>query len=281
MAKLVKFLEGGPLVSANDTLNDALQDGTMEPPTATSFALSAPDGARIVFHGDFTISGGVITGGTATGFDLFLGSTKVMKATGAAVSYADLASAIADASSRSVSPRSTTTSTAAQRSGDRTRRTSSKAGWAESSSAGTATTTLLTFEGFTLAKGGDGDDVLVGNGESRLLGGEGEDIFTAWGPDGGDFLKGGDFFKDFTVKDDVVALHPSFFEGPPEGHLAASYFNVGKAAETADHHVIYNKKTGILYWDEDGLGGAAQVQVARLPDHLKLKADNIFLGDFV
>ena len=140
---------------------------------------------------------------------------------------------------------------------------------------------ILTFKGLTLAKGGAGDDVLVGNGESRLVGGKGEDIFTAWGPDGGDFLKGGDFFKDFSVKDDVVALHPSSFEGPPEGHLANSYFHVGKAAETADHRVIYDKKTGILYWDADGSGIGAQVQIARLPDHLKLKADNIFFGDFV
>ena len=136
---------------------------------------------------------------------------------------------------------------------------------------------ILTFKGLTLAKGGAGDDVLVGNGESRLVGGKGEDIFTAWGPDGGDFLKGGDFFKDFSVKDDVVALHPSFFEGPPEGHLANSYFHVGKAAETADHRVIYDKKTGILYWDADGSGIGAQEQIARLPDHLKLKADNIYL----
>ncbi len=252
----------------------------MEPPTATSFALSAPDGARIVFHGNFTISGGVITGGTATGFDLFLGSTKVTKATGAAVSYADLASAIADASTFGLTAFNGHFNSGATIKG------SNEDDFLEAGVGGKllgrdGNDYILTFKGLTLAKGGDGDDTLVGNGESRLVGGKGEDIFTAWGPDGGDFLKGGDFFKDFSVKDDVVALHPSVFEGPPEGHLADSYFNIGKAAETADHHVIYNKKTGILYWDEDGLGGVAQVQVARLPDHLKLKADNIFFGDFV
>src|SRR6188508_1485768 len=99
MAKLVKFLEGRPLVGAWGELYDVVREGTMGPPTETSFTLSTPDGTRIVFQGDFTVSGGVITGGTASGFELFLGSTKVIKATGAAVSYADLASAIADAAS--------------------------------------------------------------------------------------------------------------------------------------------------------------------------------------
>ena len=80
MAKLVKFLEGGPLVGAWGELYEVLREGTMGPPTETGFTLSTPDGTRIVFHGDFTINGGVITDGTATGFDLFLGSTKLMKA---------------------------------------------------------------------------------------------------------------------------------------------------------------------------------------------------------
>ena len=32
--------------------------------------------------------------------------------------------------------------------------------------------------------------------------------------------------------------------------------------------------------DDDGSGIQAQVQVAILPDHLKMKADNIFVADF-
>ena len=280
MAKLVKFLEGQPLVWATDTLYDALQEGTMGSPTESSFVLSAPNGARIVFQGNFTISGGVVTGGTATGFDLYLGSTKVMKASGATASYADLVAAIAEAATFELGAFNDLFVSGAKVVG------SNEDDFLSGAVGGKllgrdGDDYIATGLGLTTAKGGDGNDVLVGNGESRLLGGKGEDIFTAWGPDGGDFLKGGDFFKDFSVKDDVVALHPSFYEGPPEGHLADSYFNVGKAAETADHHVIYDKKTGILYWDADGSGVGAQEQVARLPDHLKLKADNIFFGDYV
>ena len=278
MAKLVKFLEGGPLVRATDALYDALQEGTMSVPTESGFVLTAPNGARIVFQGNFAISGGVITGGTATGFELYLGSTKVMKASGFAIGHADLASAIADAATFFGNNEFGTLFFSGA-----TIKGSNDDDFLASTAGGKllgrdGNDYLSTGQGLTIVKGGDGDDIVVGNGESRLSGGKGDDIFVPWADNN---PSGNDYFKDFSAKDDVVALHPGVYNGLSEGHLADSYFNVGKAAETADHHVIYDKKTGSLYWDPDGSGVGAQVQIARLPDHLKLKADNIFMGDFV
>ena len=80
---------------------------------------------------------------------------------------------------------------------------------------------------------------------SKLTGGEGgDDIFV--------FLAipraAAHRVRDFSVKDDVVALDPSQFDDVPVGHLPDTYFHVGKAAKTADHHVLYNRQTGALSW---------------------------------
>jgi len=41
--------------------------------------------------------------------------------------------------------------------------------------------------------------------------------------------------------------------------------------------VIYNKKNGILYYDADGAGGGAQVEIAKLAKNLKVTDKDFFV----
>lgn len=68
----------------------------------------------------------------------------------------------------------------------------------------------------------------------------------------------------------------SAFAASSRGTLKAAAFTVGLAAKTADHHLIYDKASGALYYDADGVGGAAQVQIAVL-----LGKPTIDAADFV
>ena len=54
-------------------------------------------------------------------------------------------------------------------------------------------------------------------------------------------------------------------------------FVVGDHALTKDQHVIYDKAKGILYWDEDGSGAKAAVQLATLPKKLLMTAAEFFV----
>jgi Ca2+-binding RTX toxin-like protein len=52
---------------------------------------------------------------------------------------------------------------------------------------------------------------------------------------------------------------------------------IGTSATTASQRFIYNKTTGALFFDADGLGGAAQVQLATLNPGLTLTKADIFV----
>ena len=59
--------------------------------------------------------------------------------------------------------------------------------------------------------------------------------------------------------------------------LGVGEFGFGTKATTASQHLIYNSGTGALFYDADGLGGAAQVQIAALTLHPVLAAGDIIL----
>ena len=79
-----------------------------------------------------------------------------------------------------------------------------------------------------------------------------------------------DTITDFSVAADLIGLDHAIFSALGAGNLAASAFTVGAAATTAAQHIIYNAATGALYYDPDGLGGAAQTQFATLTTGLAL-----------
>ncbi|MFN7594119.1 MAG: calcium-binding protein, partial [bacterium] len=111
--------------------------------------------------------------------------------------------------------------------------------------------------------GNMGHDTLNGGfGNDSLIGGAGNDQFifnTALGETNIDTLYGYNATNDTILLDDAVftAL------GPP-GILAAGAFTTGTEATDADHRIIYHGTSGALFYDADGLGGAAAVQFATL-----------------
>ncbi|MBR8828338.1 MAG: hypothetical protein DSM107014_10655 [Gomphosphaeria aponina SAG 52.96 = DSM 107014] len=59
--------------------------------------------------------------------------------------------------------------------------------------------------------------------------------------------------------------------------MPSSQFVLGTAALDADDRFIYNKAGGALFYDVDGLGGTAQVQIATLTGAPTLAASNIHI----
>jgi uncharacterized delta-60 repeat protein len=119
--------------------------------------------------------------------------------------------------------------------------------------------------------GGYGKDTLIGgNGNDFIDGGFGKDILTG-GP-GNDVFNFSthlsqtfniDTIADFTAGDDVIQLDRSIFtEIRIDGVLSESLFCRGSAATQADDRIIYDQTTGALYYDADGAGINAAVQIA-------------------
>jgi Ca2+-binding RTX toxin-like protein len=111
--------------------------------------------------------------------------------------------------------------------------------------------------------GGFGNDTLSGGaGNDCLIGGAGDDQFifnTALGETNVDAIRG------YSATNDTILLDDAVFTvlGPP-GILAAGAFTTGTEATDADHRIIYHGTSGALFYDADGLGGAAAVQFATL-----------------
>lgn len=116
--------------------------------------------------------------------------------------------------------------------------------------------------------GNAGNDWLDGGkGNDKLIGGSGADtfVFNASGS------KNVDKIRDFEHNMDTIALGHTVFTGAgPVGELLDSAYWEGSRAHDANDHVIYNPATGAVYYDPDGTGRAAQVQVAmvQLGTHL-------------
>ena len=57
-------------------------------------------------------------------------------------------------------------------------------------------------------------------------------------------------------------------------------FVVGEEALTAEQHIIYDDQSGKLYWDEDGVGGAGKILLARVSGDVGLSAANFIVDDY-
>ncbi|MGO4705434.1 hypothetical protein AB4072_06615 [Microvirga sp. 2MCAF38] len=138
--------------------------------------------------------------------------------------------------------------------------------------------------------GGAGNDRLMGNGGAdRLIGGLGADTLS--GGLGKDVLTGGkgkDYFlfdtrpkgktnidriTDFSVKDDTILLDRMVFTKAGKASvmkkggtvfMTKGAFFVGIEAHDKDDRIIFNKVTGELLYDPDGIGGKAAVAFAKL-----------------
>ena len=128
--------------------------------------------------------------------------------------------------------------------------------------------------------GGLGNDTLSGGtGADRLTGGAGYDVFRFDGlPDAG-----ADLITDFAAGVDKLLLSLAAFTGiagSAAGALGANLFWSGAgvtSAHDADDRLVYDTTTGTLYYDPDGLGGAAAVALATFGTTRPL----LTAGDFI
>ena len=145
--------------------------------------------------------------------------------------------------------------------------------------------------GHDVIKGGKYNDVIGGGaGNDKLWGGLGRDVLT-----GG---KGKDTFVfntkpnkktnldkivDFNVKDDTVWLDNAIFKKLGKGtelkpgKLNKAFFTIGDSAKDANDYLIYDNKKGVLYYDVDGSGAKAAVEIATLKKGLKMTAADFMI----
>lgn len=110
---------------------------------------------------------------------------------------------------------------------------------------------------------------LTGNAAANVLtGGGGPDQFvfeTAISPLNVDRI------SDFSVVDDTIVLDRTIYSGiSSTGALSTDAFWSGTSAHDSSDRIIYDKVTGNLFYDADGLGGAAAVKFAQLGTGLTL-----------
>ncbi|MEH1862336.1 MAG: cadherin-like domain-containing protein [Nostoc sp.] len=140
--------------------------------------------------------------------------------------------------------------------------------------------------------GGDGNDSLFGNsGNDTLFGGAGDDLIA--GGVGRDVLTGGtgqdsfnltgtrtggyDTIADFTLGEDTILISKAEFGLVQSQNttLDAGLFRLGTSAIAGSDRFIYDQTTGNLFFDADGIGKAAQVQIAQFSNQAMLTNANI------
>ncbi|GKS68043.1 hypothetical protein W03_00470 [Nitrosomonas sp. PY1] len=114
--------------------------------------------------------------------------------------------------------------------------------------------------GSDILKGGGGDDYLSGgSGKDTLTGGTGKDTFFIGSTDAFDTI------TDFSVAgDDIIELDNDVFTSVGWGELANEQFRVGSKALDSDDFIIYNNATGAIFYDADGNGAGAALQIAKV-----------------
>jgi len=121
--------------------------------------------------------------------------------------------------------------------------------------------------------GGKGDDLLIGEkGNDILIGGKGSDRFRV-----NLEMPGIDRMNDFSKKSDSLEiLVTQAIQGLAIGSpISSDQFHLGSKAMGVSDRFIYNRSTGALFFDADGKGGAAQVQLATLSNRASLDYSNI------
>lgn len=133
--------------------------------------------------------------------------------------------------------------------------------------------------------GGAGADTLSGGaGADRLTGGSEADVFRFdVAPVSRDF----DIITDFQGGLDKIFLSRAAFAGlagVADGLLPSGMFISGSGfttARDADDRLIYDTKTGIIYFDPDGAGGAGSVAIAALQASSPWSFPVLFASDFL
>jgi Ca2+-binding RTX toxin-like protein len=160
--------------------------------------------------------------------------------------------------------------------------------------------TLWGTPGVDVLTGENGNDTIYGSGANDVLSGEAGNDWI-YGGLGNDQLTGGagkdvfvfdtrtnkrtnvDRVEDFRFQDDSIYLENKIFTKLGSGSVSkpkkfkADMFTTGTKAKDAEDRIVYDKKTGSLYYDQDGTGSKAQVKIATLTNKATLKYDDFFV----
>lgn len=133
--------------------------------------------------------------------------------------------------------------------------------------------------GDTLDGGAGKDKLAGGEGQDRLIGGSGKDAFVFNAPLA---TAGMDRITDFSHADDTIRLDGDIFAALGASVKANEFLARahGHAATKAAHHLVYDKSQGSLWYDADGNGADAAVQIAQLGT-AKHHPMNLAFDDFV
>ncbi len=136
--------------------------------------------------------------------------------------------------------------------------------------------------GGNILRGGPERDVLSGGkGKDVLTGGKGKDAFVF---DTKPAKSNVDRITDFNPKDDSIRLGKDVFkkftkksslEKPAK--LSKCFFEFADKADDRTDYILYNKKTGRLYYDADGSGSKDPVQFAQLKKGLKMTYKDFYV----
>ncbi len=138
---------------------------------------------------------------------------------------------------------------------------------------------------------GEGDDVFKNKGDKAKSGmidsGEGNDLLVLAAKaeklvfdSALNAATNVDTIKHFASGKDAIYLDEDIFSMITPGTLSSSAFHKGTSAADADDRIIYDKKSGALYYDPDGVGGVGQTQFAKLDGGPKLKAGDFTVGEY-
>jgi len=136
--------------------------------------------------------------------------------------------------------------------------------------------------GANTLNGHGGNDKLYGRaGKDMLSGGVGQDFFVF--DTSPNKRTNVDRITDFKGRDDAFHLDNALFTKLGSGSAArpkkfsADMFVKGTKAQDAEDRIVYDRKTGALYYDQDGTGSKAQVKIASLANNANLKHDDFFV----
>jgi Ca2+-binding RTX toxin-like protein len=146
-------------------------------------------------------------------------------------------------------------------------------------------TTPFTIRGTPQADvltGENGNDTIYGAlGNDQLTGRAGKDVFVF--DTKLNKRSNVDKITDFRYQDDSIYLENRIFTKLGSGSFSkpkkfkADMFTSGTKAKDAEDRIVYDKKTGNLYYDQDGTGSKAQVKIATLTNKATLKYSDFFV----
>lgn len=134
--------------------------------------------------------------------------------------------------------------------------------------------TLIGLRGNDFLYGGGGRDWLFGSSHRDFLfGGTGADnfVFSVASPFA--FKLGVDQILDFTPGEDHIVIGDHILNKHVEA-FDDEAFAEGRVATEADDRVLYNPRSGAVFYDADGVGGRSAVKFAKIDKHLDLSADD-------